>query len=120
MHAPLTPVPDPDPVVTPFPAERVQWARTRNDQVAVTHLGQTTVYASPAALHDAVLAARAPLIAQDRDRAGRHAVKLAVEAALKAEHAAWRATLETFGKIFLALVGLGFVAGLIVFLGAPA
>jgi hypothetical protein len=42
--------------VLPFPADRAG-PRRAFDQVAVTHAGQTTIYPSPQALRDAVLAA---------------------------------------------------------------
>lgn len=45
--------------VQPFPAHRMMWARARNNQVAVTHLGRTVVYDSPEDLHAAVRAVRA-------------------------------------------------------------
>lgn len=37
-------------ILTPFPAERILWARTPGDQVAVTHRGDTTIYDDPEAL----------------------------------------------------------------------
>jgi hypothetical protein len=41
--------------VTPFPAERILWARTPRDEVAVVHGGQTIIYANPEALREAIL-----------------------------------------------------------------
>jgi len=43
-----------DPVVVDFPPERVLWARAHNAQVAVTHHGETRIYADPAAFYAAV------------------------------------------------------------------